>query len=44
MNVGIDIVLINRFNEYVYNTNKLNKIFTKDEIIYIKNTNYNSIF
>ena len=23
---------------------KLNKIFTKDEIIYIKNTNYNSIF
>ena len=22
----------------------INKIFTKDEIIYIKNTNYNSIF
>lgn len=41
MNVGLDIVLVSRFNGIINNRNFINKVFTNKEIEYIKNTNYN---
>lgn len=42
MNIGIDMVLITRFDKIKNDTDRMNKIFTNEELQYILKTNYNS--